>query len=168
MASSFRVRLTHDPDAGAWFDQTRRYMLLRPEALMGIFQRQPEAERAIALQALQDSVFEQSSDSARAYRAMGGTGDALIGAIEASAPELGWGRWRFEREGDVLKLEVRNSPFAAGFGPSAAPVCAAITGMMRAVSTLVFGKPKQAREVQCAATGHDACRFEAKAAESGA
>ncbi len=118
MAKSFRERLTLDPDAGAWFDQTRRYMLLRPEALMGIFRRLPEAERAMALSALQDSVFEQGSDSARAYRAMGGTGEALLGVIQDSAPELGWGRWRFTREGEVLRLEVRNSPFAQGFGPS--------------------------------------------------
>ncbi len=163
MASSFRERLTLDPDAGAWFDQTRRYMLLRPEALMGIFRRLPEAERAMALQALQESVFEQGSDSARAYRAMGGTGEALIGVIEASAPELGWGRWRFTRKGDVLTLEVRNSPFAAGFGPSAMPVCAAIAGMVRAVATLVFERPATAREVQCAAMGHAFCLFEGRA-----
>ncbi len=162
MASSFRERLTHDPDAGAWFDQTRRYMLIRPEALMGIFRRLPEAERAMALQALQDSVFEQGSDSARAYQAMGGTGDALMGVIEASAPELGWGRWHFTREGDVLKLEVRNSPFAVGFGSSTTPVCAAIAGMVRAVATLVFERPATAQEVQCAAMGHETCRFEAK------
>ena len=44
-------------------------MLLRPEALMGIFRRLPDRERAMALEALQESVFEQGSDSARAYRA---------------------------------------------------------------------------------------------------
>ncbi len=166
MASSFRERLTLDPDAGAWFDQTRRYMLIRPEALMGIFRRLPEAERAMALTALQDSVFEQGSDSARAYRAMGGTGEALLGVIQESAPELGWGRWRFSRGGDILRLEVKNSPFAAGFGPSSTPVCAAITGMVRAVSTLVFERPTIARETHCASMGHDLCRFEAAPSES--
>ena len=164
MANSFRERLTLDPDAGAWFDQTRRYMLIRPEALMGIFRRLPQAERALALTALQDSVFEQGSDSARAYRAMGGTGETLLGVIETSAPELGWGRWSFTREGGLLRLEVRNSPFAQGFGPSDTPVCAAISGMVRAVATLVFERPAAAREVQCVSMGHEFCLFEASEA----
>jgi predicted hydrocarbon binding protein len=165
--AGFRDRLMLDAEAGAWFDQTRRYMLLRPEALMGIFRRLPEAERAMALGALQDSVFEQGSDSARAYRAMGGTGEALLGVIAESAPELGWGRWRFARDGAILRLEVRNSPFAQGFGPSKTPVCAAIAGMLRAVATLVFERAATAQEVQCAAMGHEFCRFEATAESGG-
>ena len=46
----FRERLSFDPERGALMDQTRRYMLIRPEALMGIFRRLPEAERRQALE----------------------------------------------------------------------------------------------------------------------
>lgn len=165
MAASFRERLTLDPEAGAWLDQSRRYMLIRPEALMGIFKALPPLERERALAALEASVFEQGSDSARAYRAMGGDGSSLLGVIEASAPELGWGRWRFHLDRSSLRLAVSNSPFAAGFGPSATPVCAAIAGMMRAVATLVFEVPAQSRETHCAAMGGDVCRFEASPVE---
>jgi uncharacterized protein len=161
MATTFRNRLTLDAQAGAWFDQTRRYMLIRPEALMGIFARLPVTERGMALAALEASIFEQGSDSARAYRAMGGEGDALMAVVAASAPELGWGRWAFARDGAKLRLTVRNSPFAAGFGPSATPVCAAIAGMLRAVATLVLGAPTQARELHCTSMGGDVCVFEA-------
>jgi uncharacterized protein len=168
MTGGFRDRLTLDADAGGWFDQTRRYMLIRPEAFMGVFRRLPDAERALALAALEASVFEQGSDSARAYRAMGGYGEALLGVVEASAPELGWGRWRFELEGQTLRLTVRNSPFAAGFGSSTRPVCAAIAGMTRAIATLVFDQPAEARETQCAAMGGDICIFEARPLEAGA
>jgi uncharacterized protein len=161
MMQTFRDRLILDEEAGRWLDQTRRYMLIRPEALMGIFRGLPEAARAQALLALQASIFEQGSDSARAYRAMGGTGDALLEVIAESAPQLGWGRWNFERRGETLHLRVRNSPFAEGFGPSTTPVCAGITGMMRAVATLVFERSVEARELQCAAMGADECCFEA-------
>lgn len=167
MASTFRDRLALDETFGAWFDQTRRYMLIRPEALMGIFSRLAPEPRLLALSALEDSIFEQGSDSARAYRSMGGTGESLLDVIAASAPQLGWGQWQFERHGSMLALGVRNSPFAAGYGPSTTPVCAAITGMMRAVSTLVFDRPCHAREVQCAATGAEDCRFEAQPQEAG-
>lgn len=165
MAQGFRDRLALDEAAGAWFDQTRRYMLIRPEALMGVFRRLDPAPRALALAALEDSIFEQGSDSARAYRAMGGTGDSLLTVIAQSAPQLGWGQWRFAREGRMLVLSVHNSPFAAGYGASATPVCAAITGMVRAVATLVFEAPCQARETLCAAMGAEHCRFEAQPQE---
>jgi predicted hydrocarbon binding protein len=165
LAQTFRDRLILDEEAGSWLDQTRRYMLIRPEALMGIFRGLPEAGRAQALAALEASIFEQGSDSARAYRAMGGNGDALLETVAQAAPQLGWGRWNFERRGQTLHLRVRNSPFAAGFGPSTTPVCAAISGMMRAVATLVFERSAEARELQCAAMGADECRFEAQARE---
>ncbi len=161
MAETFLKRLTVDATSGAWFDQTRRYMLIRPEALMGIFKRLPPPEQCIALAALEASIFEQGSDSARAYRAMGGEGDALMAVVAASAPELGWGTWAFAKDNRALRLTVRNSPFAAGFGPSAVPVCAAITGMLRAVSTLVLDAQTQARELQCASMGGEDCIFEA-------
>ena len=162
MASSFLDRLTLDQQAGAWFDQTRRYMLIRPEALMGIFRPLPAANRAEALAALENSIFEQGTDSARAYRAIGGTGAALLDVIAAAAPQLGWGVWSFEPQTSVVRLSVRNSPFAIGFGPSDTPVCAAITGMLRAVAGLVLDRPVVAREEHCAAMGGDICRFEAR------
>jgi hypothetical protein len=51
MAQRFRDRLILDEQAGSWLGQTRRYMLIRPEALMGIFRGLPEAARAQAFAA---------------------------------------------------------------------------------------------------------------------
>lgn len=162
--AGFRDRLRLDDASGAWLDETRRYMLIRPEALMGTFRRLPARERAMALEALAESIFEQGSDSARAYVAMGGEGEKLLDIIEASAPELGWGRWRFTKHADGLDLAVGNSPFAAGFGRSETPVCAAIVGMLKAVAHIVIARPMQARETACAAMGSAECRFEARPA----
>nr|WP_307730335.1 V4R domain-containing protein [Alsobacter ponti] len=141
-------------------------MLIRPEALMGVFRNLPESMRGPALEALGASIFEQGSDSARAYRRHGGEGPALAQVVAATAPQLGWGIWRFELDlaarPDAMALEVRNSPFAAGFGPSPIPVCHAIVGMARAVATLIFDRPASVIETQCAATGAPFCRFEAR------
>lgn len=161
MSASFKERLTYDAQSGALFDQTRRYMMIRPDALMGIFRRLPEDQRMAALQAFAESIAEQGGDSARAYVAMGGAGEKLFDVIAATAPELGWGLWQFTLHPDHYTLNVRNSPFAAGFGPSSHPVCMPIVGMFGAVSTIVAGKPMQAREIACAATGADHCQFEA-------
>lgn len=172
--SGFRERLAFDAARGEWRDETRRYMMIRPEALMGMFRRLEEPARGEALAALAASIVEQGGDSARAYRAQvsrvlgADDAQALLDTVAATAPELGWGVWNFSREGQALTLRVRNSPFAAGFGPSESPVCAPIVGMMTAVASLVHGAPWQAVEVSCAATRaaepSDAaeCRFEAR------
>ncbi|MFN3644395.1 MAG: V4R domain-containing protein [Gemmobacter sp.] len=158
---TFLERLRHDPAQGAHFDAARRYMMIRPEALMGTFRRLPPDARAAALDALAASIFEMGSDSARAYAATGGGGIALAQTVARTAPELGWGVWTMDAAPDRLHLTVASSPFAAGFGPSATPVCHAIVGMLRAVGGLVFGRPATAREIACAACGAPACTFEA-------
>ena len=160
MSGSFKQRLTFDADTGALFDQSRRYMMIRPDALMGIFKRLQPDQRMAALQAFAESIAEQGGDSARAYVEMGGTGAKLLDVIAATAPELGWGIWQFTIQPDHYTLQVRNSPFAAGFGPSDHPVCAPVIGMFGAVTSIVAGKPMLAREVACAAMGADLCRFE--------
>ncbi len=164
-AASFRERLVWDPAAGEILDQTRRYMLIRPDALMGVFRRLPRPALDEALAALEASIFEQGSDSARAYRAMGGEGATLARIVAETAPQLGWGLWQFEVTPGLIRLDVRNSPFASGFGPSDRPVCHAIAGMVRAVATLVFERPAMAREVACVAMGAPSCRFEATPTE---
>ena len=158
-------RLVFDRAKGTIMDETRRYMLIRPEALMGIFTRLPPGEAMVALQAFMASVHQMGFDSASAYaRHAGGTGEGLVKIVEDSAPDLGWGRWRFDLAPRRLVLTVEGTPFAAGHGPSKTPVCHAIVGMVRAVAGLVFERPVSAEETRCAATGAPDCRFEAKPA----
>jgi uncharacterized protein len=163
--SSFRDRLSFDADNGALMDQTRRYMLIRPEALMGVFRRLPEAERRQALEAFAASIVEQGSDSARAYAAMEGGGEALARTVAATAPQLGWGIWDMQVSPASIRVAVKNSPFAVGFGPSESPVCHPIVGMLRAVSSMLFGCEAVVQETACVSCGSDACRFEARPSE---
>ncbi|MCC6006417.1 MAG: hypothetical protein JJU40_01925 [Rhodobacteraceae bacterium] len=161
MSANFLERLEYRADIGVHLDETRRYILIRPEAIMGLFRRLEPGPRAAALEAFGASIFEQGSDSARAYQEMGGGGEALVRTVEASAPQLGWGIWEMVPGEGRLDLTVRNSPFAVGFGPSDGPVCHAILGMFRAVAGMVLGGEIRAAEVECAATGAPFCRFEA-------
>lgn len=162
MSASFLERLEFRPDIGAHIDETRRYILIRPEAIMGLFRRLEPGARAAALEAFGASIFEQGSDSAEAYRRIGGGGEALVRTVEASAPQLGWGIWDMRLSPGRLDLVVTNSPFAAGHGPSDGPVCHAILGMFRAVAGMVLGARVEAAETACAAMGAQACRFEAR------
>lgn len=140
-----------------------RYLSLRADTLMGLFRRLPRAARRQALAALAASTAEHGGDSARRYLDRhAGDAEALLKTIVKTAAELGWGRWRLRRQGAAhLALEVRDSPFAAGYGASRAPVCAPIAGMLEAVAGLALGGRCTARELHCRACGAARCRFEA-------
>lgn len=161
----FRDRLDFRTGEGTILGGPRRYLMLRPEALMGIFARLEGPARDAALEAFAASILEQGGDSARAYRASGGAGSDLARVVAETAPDLGWGVWTVRQFPSRLVVEVANSPFAAGFGHSPAPVCHAIRGMVRAVAGLVLGGSVTALESACAACGAPACRFEARAQE---
>ena len=163
--SGFRERLEWDAEHGAILDETRRYMMLRPEALMGALASLPEPCRRIAFSSLEASVFEQGSHSARAYAERSGGGEALLATVAATAPQLGWGVWQVASLPGRILLTVRNSPFAAAC-PSGMPypVCAPIQGMLRAVAGMVFGRLARVVETDCAALGAEACRFVAEPA----
>lgn len=162
-APDFRQRLELDESRGEWLDGPRRYLMLRPDTLMGLFAALPFAARLQALQALGDAVCRQGGDSARAYLAQGG-GDrvAFLQTMEKTAPQLGWGVWRFEHGPQLLRLVVHNSPFAQGFGQSDHPVCHAINGMVQGVAGLWFGQDCAAQELHCEAQGQPCCTFEAR------
>ncbi len=159
----FRERLEWDREAGELRDGEVRYLMLRPDTLMGAFALLAPEARAQALTALARSTAEHGAKSARRYQNLGAAdAERLVAVIEETAPQLGWGVWRLERAGgDAFELEVRNSPFAAGYGASDRPVCAPIAGMFAAVTGLIAGAETAAEEVACAATGAPACRFRA-------
>jgi uncharacterized protein len=163
-APGFRERLAWDAETGALRDGALRYMLIRPEALMGIFTRLSEPARREAFAAFADSIYEHGRTSAKSYRALGGAeGRALLDVIVATAPPLGWGIWQFASRTDGgLDLAVRHSPFAEGFGAAAAPVCTPIVGMFRVVSEMVLGGPTVVQEASCASAGPATCRFVAR------
>ena len=151
--------MKHDAARGELTEGAARYLLVRHDSLMGLFQRLAEPARSEALAAFADSVAEHGGRSAESYRAE--NPDHLLPKIAEKASQLGWGSWTFELDGESIVLTVRNSPFAQGFGNSIRPVCAPIAGMLRAVTSLLFGAEAAASESSCAAAGGDVCVFRA-------
>lgn len=158
-----RDRLRWGEAAGRLADGPRRYLLMRPDVLMGALRRLPPGVREQALEAFADSVAEQGIDSIRAYfREVHEDPSALLRATERAAADLGWGVWRFRPAPGSLGLEVAGSPFAEGHGPAGSPVCAPLRGMLRAVAEVGSGAPATVVEAQCAACGAPTCVFEAR------
>ncbi|HEX7438655.1 MAG TPA: 4-vinyl reductase [Caldimonas sp.] len=163
MSADFRQRLTFDLASGELRDGDTRYLILREDSLMGLFRRLPEPARTDAFRAFAASVAEHGARSAARYREREGDAGDLLATIAATAAQLGWGVWRFSRaEPGELQLEVKNSPFAHGYGASPEAVCAPIAGMFSAVASIVFDAPVQATEDLCASAGGAVCRFSAR------
>ena len=163
MSADFKHRLNFDLAHGELRDGDTRYVIMRADGLMGLFKRLSAPARAEALEAFAASVTEHGARSAARYTADDGDARYLLATVAANAPQLGWGLWHFSlTEAKELQLEVKNSPFARGYGPSADTVCAPITGMFSAVASIVFDAPAQAEEHLCAASGGTVCRFSAR------
>lgn len=162
-AAPLRERLAWDTAAGRVSDGPRRYLMMRPDVLMGALRGLPAPARAAVLDAFARSVAEHGADSIRAYfRQVGEDPSALLAASAAAAADLGWGAWTFEPGRGRLGLVVEGSPFAEGFGAADAPVCAPVRGMLQAVAGVACGVEADAVELQCAACGAPRCRFEAR------
>lgn len=159
--TQFRERLAFDPARGEHRDGDIRYMMIRNDALMGLFAELPPEHRLGALEALGRSIRKHGGQSAAAYRAMGAAdAEAMARTIAETAPQLGWGVWRFSQEGRGMRLAVTNSPFAAAAQGSPHPVCHAITGMLTAIGPMLLGAPATAVEDRCSARdGGDTCTF---------
>jgi predicted hydrocarbon binding protein len=158
--TTFRERLIFDPERGEYRDGDIRYMMIRPDALMGMLAELTEETRPVMLEAFARSIRRAGGHSARSYQA-GGAADpsALLDVIQQTAPQLGWGCWELDHTAEGVALSVKNSPFAAGAGRSVQPVCAPIRGMLSAVGELVMGEPVTVSETECVATGAPCCRF---------
>lgn len=162
---ALRDRL-HWDDAGTLHDGPRRYLLMRPDVLMGATAALDGPVRAAFLAALAEAARRHGGDSLRAYAAScQGDTAALMRATVSAAADLGWGRWVLEAAPRRLSLCVHDSPFAAGWreagGSIAGPVCAPVEGMLQALAGQLLGAGARAREVDCGATRGGPCRFEA-------
>ena len=134
-----------------------RYLLIRPETLVG-FQKAVEAalgERAAACIAAGGR-----AGGARATAALDGTAEERVGRLLQVGGEIGWGQFALERlTATELAVSVRHSPVAESYGPSAAPVCHLIRGVLESLAAATFGRPSTVVETACVAMGAPACRF---------
>lgn len=155
--------IEHDIVDGTIQDGSIRYVIVRADVLMGIQACLPEASRASFLPALEESAAEHARTSFDLYRRTRAPefAEMLETTVEMSG-RLGWGRWKFAvvRE-DRLELIVENSPFAAASRNGAGPVCAPISGVLRAMLAAQGVRGIDVTEIDCASAGHPVCTFRA-------
>lgn len=166
LSKGLHDRLEISLERGEMRDGAIRYLMMRPDVLMGMFAKLPQDVRRMALAALTESVAEFGGKSVAAYRNSGATSTTdLEQTIVRTSAELGWGVWNFCRQDDgSIEVTVRNSPFADGARGAEEESCAAITGMLTSLAPFFLGDGATVRETSCAArTGENLCRFHMRA-----
>lgn len=161
--STFWDRIRIDESAGTIVDDDRRYLLMRPDVLMGMLHELPAELRGTVLAALATSARKNGGKSVAAYLESVGP-ERLQQSVIDGAAAFGWGHWRIAQRNGCTELEVENSPFAAGYGPSALPVCAPVNGIFHSLAHALMGSAVQVTETRCAAQGNTHCHFIARPA----
>jgi predicted hydrocarbon binding protein len=134
-----------------------RYLLIRPETLVGL---QKAVEAALGEGAAACVAAGGRAGGARAAASLDGTADERVGRLLRIGGEIGWGEFTLERlTATELAVTVRHSPVAESYGPSAAPVCHLIRGVLESLAAAMFGRPSTVVETACVATGAPVCRF---------
>lgn len=147
------------PADGALYQSDIRYVLMRPDVVMGTIKH--VASPADLIEAMRNSAFEHAINSFNSYRE--------TGAVENSDPvehccimagQLGWGRWEIvDKLSDGYVIDATNSPFAIPLKGVDLVMCGWITGILQAITT-AHGYPNaHVDETACAAQGNESCRF---------
>lgn len=157
LSRPLRDRLTRN--GSAIHDGAIRYMMLRPDVLMGMFDRLPADLRITALDALCQSVAENGGKSVRAYLAATPDDlDQLLQVMVETAADLGWGEWVLTGNAETgFDVSVYDSPFAAADHPQPAPQCAAISGILTATARAIWPAGAFVEETRCAAQDRAGC-----------
>lgn len=137
-----------------------RYLLIRPETLVGV---QKAMERALGAGAAACLVAGGQAGGARATRTLQGAAPERVRRLSAVGTRIGWGAFRVERvTASDFTITVRHSPFAEAYGRARRPVCHLIRGVLEALGATTLPIRRVVVETACAATGARVCRFETR------
>lgn len=170
--NSILDELEWDSNRGALTFKGVRYLLIRPETLVG-YQKELEAE--LGLEAAARILFEGGRIGGRAsglkYKDAFGLGDReAVEYMCKMGGEIGWGHFQLRKwapEGGYFEVQVVASPFAEAYGGQAeSGVCHFTRGVLSGLGEGLFGTQTRGREVECLGQGDQACSFEVVAAGS--
>lgn len=170
--NSILDELAWDSDRGALTFKGVRYLLIRPETLVG-YQKELEAE--LGSEAAARILFEGGRIGGRAsgqkYKDAFGLSDReAVEYMCRMGGEIGWGRFQlkqWEPQDSFFEVRVAASPFAEAYGGQAeGGVCHFTRGVLSGLGEGLFGVQTSGREIECLAQGDKACSFEVLTAGS--
>ena len=161
--NSILDELEYDPASGSLCYKDVRYLLIRPETIVGFHKAIEKQSQTAAIDALFQGGYQGGYLSAKKYKEIQNLSDKeTINFMMAMGAEIGWGNFRLDQydfSKKMLQISVENSPFAAAYSDSTEGVCHLTRGVLCGLATILFSKSCTASEVECAAKGDHHCVF---------
>ena len=161
--NSIMDNLFYDNKKGSLLYKGTRYLLIRPETIIGFLKAVEESLKDEAGEKFYLGGFRGGFLSTKRYKEIHNFSDKeIIEFMMKMGAEIGWGKFslmRYEPKENILEVSVENSPFAIFYGRSDKGVCHLIRGVISGMATALFGKDCQAEEISCIAKGDNRCVF---------
>jgi predicted hydrocarbon binding protein len=156
-------QLMYDPASGALTYRDVRYLLIRPETIVGFQKTIEKHSRTGAQDALFQGGYGGGYLSAKKYKEMQNLSDSeTISFMMTMGAEIGWGNFQlieYDFENRKLQIRVENSAFAEAYGDATEGVCHLISGVLSGLATVLFARNCIAFEIECLAKGDKHCVF---------
>lgn len=133
------------------------YLLIRPQTLAPLLL----SDDPVVLRLLDAGGREGGRLAAESTLGRGLRGREALETLLEMGGAIGWGRMALlEWSEQVIRVEVRHSPFAEAARSAQKPVCHLLRGVLAGMIAAIAGRPAECRETACEAGGDAACRFE--------
>jgi len=156
-------QLVYDPVSGALTYRDVRYLLIRPETIVGFQKAIEKQSQTRAIDALFEGGYQGGYLSAKKYKEIQNLSDKdTINFMMAMGAEIGWGNFKLDQYDFAkkkLQISVEDSPFAAAYGDSSEGVCHLTRGVLCGLATILFSRSCTACEAECVAKGDHHCVF---------
>ncbi len=160
-------QLMYDPASGALIYRDVRYLLIRPETIVGFQKTIEKHSRKGAREALFQGGYRGGYLSAQNYKETQNLSDSeTIRFMMTMGAEIGWGNFKlieYDFENRKLQIRVENSAFAEAYGDATEGVCHLISGVISGLASVIFSINYTASETQCLAKGDECCEFNVSA-----
>jgi len=156
-------QLVYDPASGALTYRDVRYVLIRPETIVGFQKTIEKHSRKGAQDALFQGGYRGGYLSAKKFKEMQNLSDSeTISFMMTMGAEIGWGNFElieYDFENRKLQIRVENSAFAEAYGDATEGVCHLINGVLSGLATILFAHNCMGSETKCLAKGDKHCVF---------
>jgi predicted hydrocarbon binding protein len=160
-------QLVYDPASGALTYRDIRYVVIRPETIVGFQKTIEKHSRKEAQDALFQGGYQGGYLSAKKFKEMQNLSDSeTINFMMTMGAEIGWGHFQlidYDNESRKLQIKVENSAFAEAYGDATEGVCHLINGVLSGLATVLFARNCIGSEIECLAKGDKHCVFSIRA-----
>lgn len=168
--NSILDELTYDATKGELNYKGVRYLLIRPETLVGMQKGIEDACGEGGNEKIFRGGFEGGYLSAKKFKEIHKFSNReILDFMINMGNEIGWGSFKlelFDPPAKKIRIAVENSPFAENYSKSSMGVCHLIRGVVSGMASVIFGQECIASEVSCRAKGDDKCLFVVQAETS--